>query len=83
MERSVTLTKSVKDKEVALNCAEHKIAILEARFEERTKTTLADRNLFEEEIATLMENLEAESAVRLIAEGALQAARQRAPPGGR
>jgi chromosome segregation ATPase len=83
MERSVTLTKSVKDKEVALHCAEHKIATLEARFEERTKATLADRTLFEEEIAGLMEHLEAESAARLIGEGALQAARQRATPVGR
>jgi chromosome segregation ATPase len=83
MERSVTLTKSVKDKEVALHCAEHKIATLEARFEERTKATLAHRTLFEEEIARLMEHLEAESAARLIAEGALQAARQRATPVGR
>jgi len=83
MVQSVTLKKSVKDKEVALHCAEHKIATLEAKFEEHTKATLADRTLFEEEIAKLMEYLEAETAARLIAEGALQAARQRATPGGR
>jgi chromosome segregation ATPase len=83
MERSATLTKSVTDKEVALHSAEHKIAALKATFEERTKTTLAERVLFEEEIARLMERLEAESAARLIAEGALQTARRRATSGGR
>ena len=76
LERSTTLAKSQKEKEAALQRAEQKIASLEARFEEHRKAALGERALFEEKIAELTEQLEAQSAARLFAEGALQSARQ-------
>jgi chromosome segregation ATPase len=75
-EQSVNVANSLKDKEVVLQRAEQKVATVEARFEEYRKATLGDRALFEEKIAKLTEQLEAESAARLLAEGALQSARQ-------
>jgi chromosome segregation ATPase len=73
---SATLAKSLKEKEVTLQRAELKIATLEARFEEYKNATLGDRVTLDEKIARLMEQLEAETAARQFAEGALQSARQ-------
>jgi chromosome segregation ATPase len=76
LERSTALAKSQMEKEAALQRAEQKIARLEARFEEHNKSALGDRALLDERIAELMEQLEAQTAARLFAEGALQSARQ-------
>jgi chromosome segregation ATPase len=76
VEQSATLTKSLQEKEVALQRAEQKVAAVEARFDEYKKATRGDRALFEEKIAELTERLDAESAARLFAEGALRSARQ-------
>ena len=76
VEESATLAKSLKEKEATLQRAELKIATLEARFEEYKSTTLGDHVTLEERIARLTEQLEAETAARQFAEGALQSARQ-------
>jgi chromosome segregation ATPase len=76
VEQSATLTKSLQEKEVALQRAEQKVVAVEARFDEYKKATLGDRALFEEKTAELTERLDAESAARLFAEGALRSARQ-------
>ena len=76
MDQSATLVKSLKDTEAALQRAEQKIATLEASVGEHKRATIGERALFEEKIARLTEQLEAESASRLLAEGALQTARQ-------
>jgi len=76
VEQSATLAKSLGDKEAALQRAEQKIAMLEASVGEHKRATLGERALFEEKIASLTEQLEAESAARLLAEGALQTARR-------
>ena len=75
-EQSATLAKSLQEKEVALQRAEQKVAAIEARFDEYKKTTLGDHGLLEAKIAELTEQLDAESAARLFAEGALRSARQ-------
>src|SRR3984885_1950247 len=75
-EQTTTLAKSLQEKEVALQRAEQKVATVEAKFDEYKKATLGDRALFEEKIAKLTEQLDAESAARLFAEGALRSARQ-------
>ena len=76
VEQSSTLAKSLHEKEVALQRAEQKVATVEARFDEYKKATVGDRALFEEKIAQLTEQLDAKSAARLFAEGALRSARQ-------
>ena len=76
VEQSTTLAKSLHEKEVALQRAEQKVATVEAKLDEHRKATLRDRALFEEKIAKLTEQLDAESAARLFAEGALRSARQ-------
>ena len=76
VEQSATLAKSLRDKEVALQRAEQKIATLEATVGEHKTATNGERTLFEEKIDKLTEQLEAESAARLFAEGALQTARE-------
>jgi chromosome segregation ATPase len=76
VEQSTTLAKSLHEKEVALQRAEQKVATVEAKFDEHKKATLGDRALLEEKIAKLTEQLDAESAARLFAEGALRSARQ-------
>ncbi len=76
VEQSATLAKFLQEKEVALQRAEQKVATIEAKFDEYKKTTLGDRTLFEEKIAKLTEQLDAESAARQFAEGALRSARQ-------
>jgi chromosome segregation ATPase len=75
-ERSETLAKSIKDQEVALQSAEQKIAMLEARIEEQMRSTLGERAVLDERVAKLTKQFEAETAARLFAEGALQIARQ-------
>jgi chromosome segregation ATPase len=75
-EESATLAKSLREKESTLLRAELKIATLQARFEEYKSATSSDRVTFEERIARLTEQLEAETAARQFAEGALQSARQ-------
>jgi chromosome segregation ATPase len=75
-ERSEALAKSMKDQEVALQSAEQKIAMLEARIEEQKESALGERAGFEERIAQLTKQFEAESAARSFAEGALHTARQ-------
>jgi chromosome segregation ATPase len=75
-EKSETLAKSMKDHEVALKSAEQKIATLEARIEEQTKSALGERAASEERIAKLTKQCEAEAAARSFAEGALHTARQ-------
>jgi chromosome segregation ATPase len=75
-EQTTTLAKSLQEKEVALQRAEQKVATVEAKFDEYKKATLGDRALLEEKIAKLSEQLDAESAARLFAEGALRSARQ-------
>jgi hypothetical protein len=67
---------SLQEKEVALQRAEQKVATVEAKFDEYKKATLGDRASLEEKIAKLTEQLDAESAARLFAEGALRSARQ-------
>ena len=76
VEQSATLAKSLKDREAALQRAEQKIATLEAGVEEQKRATIGELALFEEKIARFTEQLEAESAARLFAEGALQTARE-------
>jgi chromosome segregation ATPase len=75
-EQSTTLVRSLQEKEVALQRAEQKLATVETKFDEHKRATLGDRALFEEKVAKLTEQLEAESAARLFAEGALRSARQ-------
>ena len=75
-EQSATLAKSVQGKEAALQRAEQKAATVEAKFDEYKKAALGDSALFEEKITKLTEQLDAESAARLFAEGALRSARQ-------
>jgi chromosome segregation ATPase len=75
-EQSVALASSLKDNEVALRRAEQKTATVEAGFEDYRKASFDERALFEEKIARLTEQLEAQSAARLVAESALQSARQ-------
>ena len=75
-EHSTTLARSLQEKEVALQRTEQKAATVEAKFDEYKKATLGDRALFEEKIAKLTDQLDAESATRLFAEGALRSARQ-------
>jgi crescentin len=75
-ERSITLAKIVEDREAALHRAEQRIETLEARIVEQNKSTVSEREMYEEKIARLKEQIEAESAARAFAEGALQSARQ-------
>ncbi len=76
VERAETLAKSMKDREVTLDSANEKIAMLEARLEERRKSALDEGGAFEERIARLTKQFEAEAAARSFAEGALHTARQ-------
>jgi chromosome segregation ATPase len=65
-----------REERVALQRAEQKVATVEAKFDEYKKATLGDRASLEEKVAKLTEQLDAESAARLFAEGALRSARQ-------
>jgi crescentin len=75
-ERSTGLAKTLEDRDVTLQRAERKIEALEAKLAEQQKDALGERGLFEEKIAKLKEQFEAESAARTFAEGALQSARE-------
>jgi chromosome segregation ATPase len=75
-ERSESIAKSIKDQQVALQSAEQKIAMLEGKIEEQMRSTLGERAVLEERIATLTKQFEAEAAARSFAEGALHTARQ-------
>jgi len=75
-EKSETLLRSMKEQEAALKNAEQKIAALEERIEEQTRSALGERATFEERIAKLMKQCEAEAAARSFAEGALHTARR-------
>jgi chromosome segregation ATPase len=74
-ERSKGLAKTLADGDVALKRAEATIEALEAKLAEQQKGALGERGLFEEKIAKLQQQFEAESAARAFAEGALQSAR--------
>jgi crescentin len=75
-ERSRGLTKTLEDRDVALQRAEGTIEALEAKLAEQQKGALGERAAFEEKIAKLTQQFEAESAARAVAEGALQSARE-------
>ncbi len=75
-ERSALLAKTLEDREVALQRAEQRVEMLEAKVAEQNRAAFGERELYEEKIAKLKEQLEAESAARAFAEGALQSARQ-------
>jgi crescentin len=75
-ERSTGLAKTLEDRDVTLQRAERTIEALEAKLAEQQKDALGERGLFEEKIAKLKEQFEAESAARAFAEGALQSARE-------
>ncbi len=75
-QRSTELAKALETKDAALQRAEQKIVLVEGRIAEQSKATDVERQLFEEKLAKLKEQLEAEQAARAFAEGALQAARQ-------
>ena len=74
-QRSTELAKALEAKDAALQRAEQKIVMVEGRMTEQTKAMDAERELLEERLAKLKEQLEAEQAARAFAEGALQAAR--------
>ncbi len=75
-QRSTELAKALEAKDAALQRAEQKNVMVEGRIAEQTKAIDAERDLFEERLAKLKEQLEAEQAARAFADGALQAARQ-------
>jgi chromosome segregation ATPase len=75
-ERSMFLAKSLEDKDNALQRAEQRAETLEAKFAEQYTAALGERELYEDKIAKLKEQLEAETAARAFSEGALQSARQ-------
>jgi crescentin len=75
-ERSTGLARTLEDGDVALQRAEGKIEALEAKLAEQQKDALGERGVFEEKIARLTQQFEAESAARTFAEGALQSARE-------
>ena len=61
-ERSAALAKAIESKDAAFQRVEQRIEALEAKIAERDKTIRGERELFEEKIAKLKEQLEAESA---------------------
>jgi crescentin len=75
-QRCSELQKALEDRDVALQRAEQKIGTLDAGIAEQSKAIAGEREAFEEKVGKLKEKLEAESAARAFAEGALQAARQ-------
>jgi crescentin len=75
-QRSTELAKALEAKDAALQRAEQKIVITEGRIAEQTKAMDGERVVFEERLAKLKEQLEAEQSARAFAEGGLQAARQ-------
>ena len=75
-ERSEGLMKTLEDRDVALQRAEGTVEALGAKLVEQQKGALGEREAFEEKIAKLTQQFEAESAARAAAEGALQSARE-------
>ena len=75
-ERSTGLAKTLEDRDATLQRAERTIEALEAKLTEQQKGALGERGVFEEKIAKLTQQFEAESAARAVAEGALQSARE-------
>ncbi len=75
-DRSASLARTLEDREIALERAEQRIELLEARAAEQNRMLLGEREAFEQKAAKLKGQLEAESAARAFAEGALQSARQ-------
>jgi len=75
-ERSNSLAKALEDREIALQRAEQRVEVLEAKVAEQNRMMQSDRDAFEERTTKLRDQLEAESAARAFAEGALHSARQ-------
>jgi chromosome segregation ATPase len=75
-QRCFELQKALEDRDVALQRAEQKIGTLEGGIADQAKALAGEREAFEEKIGKLKERIEAETAARAFAEGALQAARQ-------
>jgi chromosome segregation ATPase len=75
-ECSKGLAKTLEDRGVALQRAEATIEALEAKLVEQQKGAQGERGAFEEKIAKLTQQFEAESAARAVAQGALQSARE-------
>lgn len=75
-ERSTGLAKTLEDREATLRRAKRKIEALEAKLAEQQKDALGERGLFEERIAKLEKQFEAEAAARAFVEGALRSARE-------
>ena len=59
-ERSTGLAKTLEDRDVTLQRAERTIEALEAKLAEQQKGALGERGLFEEKIAKLTQQFEAE-----------------------
>jgi chromosome segregation ATPase len=76
LERSTNLAKTLEDREIALQRAEQRVETLETKLAEQNRMLQSERELFEERMAKLKDQLEAESAARAFTEGALQLARQ-------
>lgn len=76
LERSTDLVKALETRDGTLQRAEQKIAALDARLSDQARIAASERDLRDERINKLREQLEAESAARAFAEGALQSARQ-------
>jgi crescentin len=75
-QRAAELAKALEAKDAALQRGEQKIAMVEGRLSEQSKAMAAERELFEERLAKLKEELHGERSARAFADGALQAARQ-------
>ena len=76
IERASGLSKGAKAKDSALQRAEEKISLLEARLSEAAKGHQTSRAQLEARVAQLGEQAQTESAARAYAEGALQSARR-------
>jgi crescentin len=75
-QRAAELAKALESKDAALQRAEQKVETLETRMAEQSKAMNGERVAFEERLAKLNEQLEAEQSARAFTEGALQTARQ-------
>jgi crescentin len=75
-QRTAELFIALEGKDAALQRAEQKITALETRITEQDKAMGGEREAYEQRLAKLKEQLEAEEAARAFAEGALHAARQ-------
>jgi chromosome segregation ATPase len=75
-QRSAELAKALEARDAALQRAEQKNLTVERRIAEQSKAIDAERTQFEQGLAKLKEQFEAEQSARAFAEGALHAARQ-------